>query len=124
MTERAKQFLQEVQNEEALFQKMEALKTETNEQVVIEAVVVLANEAGYSLQAQDFAPQEGELDEEELAAVMGGYKHCMCIVGGGGSKDHEGKTCGCVVVGSGLAKGDEEKKRCSCVFGGQGEGPL
>ena len=74
---------------------------------------------GCELTEADFVQPEGEVSEAEMDAVVGGYKRCVCIIGGGGKEDSEGDVCACVAMGMGLSKVDGET-RCVCHSAGTG----
>ena len=114
MTEKFKNFLQEVSKDERLKQAL-------NEQETPEKVIAFARAHGYDLTDDDFKAEPskyGELDDDELEAVSGGSV-CACVVGGGGKGgDDRDEKCACVVAGFGYNKyGDA---RCACAAGGGG----
>jgi len=110
MTENMKNFLAKVSADKALAEKLSKLEKE--------ALIALAKELGIELTDADFAAQEEALSEQELSAVTGGDK-CLCVVGGGGTKDDDSKACGCVAAGAGYH--DNGEQRCFCVMGGSGD---
>lgn len=89
------------------------------------SIISLAAEHGLTLTEEDVkmhASKEQELDEEELASVVGG-EYCFCPLAGGGLKTGKTETpCGCVIYGVGYYyKGSFGKLgRCDCIFGGSG----
>lgn len=111
MTENMKKFLEKVSADKALAEKFANLDKD--------AVVALAKELGIELTESDFAQPEGEITADEMDAVVGGYKRCVCAYGGGGKEDSEGEVCACVSVGMGMSKVDGEA-RCACYVGGTG----
>ena len=110
MTENMKNFLAKVSEDKALVEKINQLNKE--------ALISLAKELGFDLNDADFAAQEEALSEQEMMAVTGGDK-CICVVGGGGTKDDDSKACGCVAAGGGYH--DNGEQRCFCVMGGSGD---
>ncbi|MEF9990142.1 MAG: Nif11-like leader peptide family RiPP precursor [Christensenellaceae bacterium] len=120
MTEKAKEFFEKVCKDSVLYEKMEALKKETDQDKILSETIKLAKEAGYTLCKEDFEPNEGEMDDAEMGAVAGGWKTCGCAVCGGGSADADGDACGCVVVGHGRRANSTTHYRCMCWVGGYG----
>lgn len=123
MNDNLKQFLQKATSDDALYAKMQALSDETDREQVIAQTIDLAKEAGFALEAADFEQPANELDDSELAAVAGGWTHCVCFVGGGGTEDVDSRVCSCIALGGGEAKKTEvhpEGNRCVCVAGGYG----
>ena len=110
MTENMKSFLEEISGDREFIEKL--TKAETTE-----ALIALAAEKGFALTAEDLEAQDGELNEDELAAVAGG-KDCFCAVGGGGTGGDSDKTCACVVVGEGYL--NNGNMRCECYYFGGG----
>lgn len=78
MTENMKKFLELVEKDEALQQKMEALKDNADE-TVIGSFIELAKEHGITLIEEDFVFEEsnGELSDDELEAAAGGCSQCL-----------------------------------------------
>ena len=113
MTESMKKFLEAVSRDEALTAKVGSLGKEE--------LIALAKELGITLTEADFSEPSGELDDDELDAVTGGWKECMCAFAGGGKKDSDGKACGCVGGGYGEARSGET--RCWCAVSGAGYNP-
>lgn len=111
MTETMKNFLAKVSEDKALIEKISKLdKAE---------LIAAAKELGFELTEADFVQPEGEISENEMDAVVGGYQRCVCISGGGGKEDSEGNVCACVGAGMGLSKVDGET-RCACAVAGTG----
>ncbi|MBP3648869.1 MAG: Nif11-like leader peptide family RiPP precursor [Clostridia bacterium] len=115
MTESMKNFLKKVSEDKLLAEK--ASKLDKAE------MIVLAKELGFELTEADFVQPEGEVSENEMEAVVGGYKRCFCVASGGGKADADGNACGCVAAGIGTSKHDGEA-RCVCVASGIGEESL
>ncbi|MEA4853246.1 MAG: Nif11-like leader peptide family RiPP precursor [Christensenella sp.] len=120
MTDKFKSFLKKVNEDEALFKKMEALQGETDRKTVIEKTIEIAKEAGIALSPADFEAGDGEMDDAEMQAVSGGWCKCVCVTGGGGKEDAQGGVCACVLEGAGMRKGSSLIFRCACVIGGYG----
>ncbi len=126
MTEKAKEFLKHMSEDEALRQKMTELSKEQDEETAKNILLTLAEEAGYSLSVEDFAIEQGEVNEAELDAVVGGWKQCVCPLGGYGAEDNDGHRCSCALFGSGYQKATRnasrsEVHRCYCFLGGYGD---
>ncbi len=119
-----KKFLEEMEKNPELKAKIEALDKDPKSTPIdfIEA----AAKYGVELKEEDFKPAsaQGELDENELDAVAGGYDEfeCACAVGGGGPADEYNNTCGCVVGGGGMYgdASDKDGGRCACARVGGG----
>ena len=120
MTDKFKEFLKKVNEDEALFKKMEALQGETDRKTVIEKTIEIAKEAGYALSPADFEADDGGMDDAEMQAVSGGWTTCVCPVGGGGKEDAQGGVCACVIQGMGTRKDHKSRFRCLCMVGGYG----
>lgn len=139
MNENLRAFLAQAGEDEAW--RAELAKLE-DKQAAVEACLAKAAELGLTLAAEDFDEPAGELSEDELAAVAGAGD-CMCMLGGGGTKDdgaledrcwspflgYVDTVCACVVYGEGWAdelspmEGDyDEYQRCICPMVGEGEG--
>jgi hypothetical protein len=80
-----------------------AEKKESNKDVIIAEVVKIAAKHGISLKPADLELKQGELDENELAAVAGGYdipifygtsSHCFGIGRADGTCGNSGKVIG------------------------------
>lgn len=69
------------------------------------------------LSAADMEPEEKELDDDELGAVVGG-SICACAMGGG-KKDDRDKICACMIAGVGET--NTPYGRCLCFGGGYGD---
>ncbi|MEG1657274.1 MAG: hypothetical protein RR292_07350, partial [Christensenellaceae bacterium] len=104
-----------------LYEKMETLKKEEDQDKVLSETIKLAKEAGYTLCAKDFEMNEGEgeMDDAEMCAVAGGWCKCGCYQLGGGNADADGVACVCVVLGAGMRK-DNANSRCVCYTAGYG----
>jgi predicted ribosomally synthesized peptide with nif11-like leader len=120
MTDNLKDFLKKANSDKELLEKLKAIGDDTDKASVINKFIEIAGEEGITLTAADFEEQEGELEEEELFAVAGGFKKCKCYVGGGGSADADGKTCACVSYGYGDSKEESKYHRCECILMGTG----
>ena len=112
MTDNMLKFLQAVSKDDAMYAKF---GTATQEEMI-----AMAAEMGIALTAADFE-KKAELDEDELDAVAGGWTECYCAFAGGGTKDDDGKACGCVAGGYGEARSGET--RCWCAVSGAGYTP-
>lgn len=95
MNENVKAFLEKVAAEPAWIEQHKKI---ADKDEAIAAAVEKAAELGIPLSAADFEAPEGELSEDEMAAVAGAGK-CSCAVGGGGSADSSSNVCACVVFG-------------------------
>ena len=88
-------------------------------------VVALAASVGIDLAEDDLilhaAPELCELSDDELDAVAGGWKECVCIAAGGGKADSDGLACACVAGGLGVGRRNKNATRCACVMSGFGE---
>lgn len=78
MNENMKKYLELVEKDKALQQKMEALKDKSREQI-IEGVIALAQENGITLTQADFTAEtpDGELSDDELEAASGGMNRYL-----------------------------------------------
>ncbi len=121
MTEKAKAFLNKASEDEVLQKKLVELCQETDENKAKAELISLAQQAGITLAAEDFEQKQGDLDDEELAAVVGGYQQCVCVVAGIGDEDHDGQSCVCALPGFGFKRNEEKVIRCSCVVYGYGD---
>ena len=67
-------FLADLESDASLEQAVQALRPDgaTDNHVGAEALIALARQRGYQIDMDDFVPEVGELDESELAAVVGG----------------------------------------------------
>ena len=111
MSENMKNFLKKVSEDKALVEKINELDKA--------GLIAMAKELGFEMTEADFLQPEGEISENEMDAVVGGYKRCACFSGGGGKADSEGDVCACVVGGGGISKVDGEA-RCACLWAGTG----
>lgn len=114
-----KEFLELLEKDEALKQKVAKLDANVDSQ--ISDYIALAAEYGVKLTEQDFVgpSQDQELSEAELDAVAGG-KNCLCVVGGGGTGEESTKTKTCACVISGVGYTNDNGQRCFCLAGGSG----
>ncbi len=119
MNDKLKAFIKYASENEELAGKFESIKDETDKGKVIDFTVKTAKAHGFELTADDFT--HAEMDDNELDAVSGGWKQCVCVVGGGGSKDVDGKICACVGGGLGICEDRGiNYPRCMCCVGGYG----
>ncbi|MGE0857514.1 MAG: Nif11-like leader peptide family natural product precursor [Gammaproteobacteria bacterium] len=67
-------FLADIESDASLNQAVQALRPagDADNRVGAEALIAFAQQRGYQLDMDDFMPEVGELDENELAAVVGG----------------------------------------------------
>lgn len=117
MTENMKKFLETVSGSEDLARKANAMTRGE--------LLAFAKELGIELTEADFEAPTGKLSDDELENVAGGGE-CFCAVGGGGTKNGNNDTCGCVLYGMGVYKKDGKVLdwRCECLAAGNGtEGP-
>ena len=88
-------------------------------------IVALAAAVGIELAEDELilqaASQPSELSDDELDAVAGGWKECVCVLAGGGKADADGLACACVAGGLGVGRKNKEATRCACVASGFGE---
>ena len=119
MNDNLKEFLRKASADDALFAEMQSLEGEADKKATVARAIELAKGVGIELTDADFEVPESELDAKELEAVAGGWTECACVVGGGGSKDEDGKTCVCILGGQGDAQGSGGR-RCLCVNAGWG----
>lgn len=127
MSENMIAFLEALSKSKELQDKLNAVPFKTEEEKVQVAIAFAKDELGMTLTEADFAksePKNGELSDDELDAVAGGFS-CTCPVGGvGGSEDHylvEEHTCVCVFGGAGEYSDDDGRhERCYCVMAGHG----
>ncbi len=138
MTQNAKKFIEMVSQDKELENKINNLNPDAQD--ILDQVAKVAAEHNFDLTAEDFASQEKELDEDELAVVAGGAA-CSCIgkgVGGSTSgsdlcrmnQEASGVSdmhCSCTVYGSGdyssymIGSWGSEDSRCTCFIGGSGD---
>ena len=119
MTNQLKEFLKKANGDEMLVKKLAALQDEKDRGIVIKKTINIAQEAGVTLMEADFAETENGMSDEEMEAVVGGWKKCYCATGGGGTGDDDGKTCACVAAGYGERRKDGSM-RCVCTICGMG----
>jgi len=81
MTENMQKFLEFVQQDEVLMEKLSALR-EAEPEEAKEQVIGLAKEKGLTLTAADFAAPEGELSDDELENAAGGFSFFGIWFGG------------------------------------------
>ena len=121
MTDALKKFFEIVSNDEELKAKLNALIADED----AAGVVALAASCGIELSEDELtfhaAPETHELSDDELDAVAGGWKECVCVLAGGGKADADGLACACVAGGLGLGRKNKEATRCMCVASGFGE---
>ena len=75
--EQLKAFLEKVKGDTSL---QETLKGAAD----LDAVIAIANEAGFTISAEDLKNAEIELSEEEIESVAGGTNTYFCTAGKGG----------------------------------------
>ena len=110
MTENMQKFLEAVSKDNELAAKVGTLAKDE--------LLAFAKELGFNLSEADL-PKVTELSDDDLDTVAGGSDvNCVCVMGGGGSKDKNDKTCACVLAGVGYT--DEKAERCLCGFAGYG----
>lgn len=113
MTENMKKFLEKVSADKALAEKSAKMDKES--------LLALAKELGVELTEADFVPAAAELSEDELNTVTGGASVCMCVAGGGGTRETlGGELCACVLVGAGGKEGGSDCF-CACALTGYGD---
>ncbi len=120
MSENMKAFLEAASKNEEMKEKLKATTDK-------EALIALANECGFALTEADLTSPEGELSEDELAAVAGGDSGgCICVLaGGGGGKQTDDDTYGCACVGYGQGgDGSIDDFTCWCTGYGNGVFPF
>ena len=116
---------------------------ESNKETAMAGVIALAKELGIELAEADFAQPDGEISEDELETINGGYtitKHddcgcpisgssttesnfCYCAAAGGGGGKQKGEDiwgCACVAYGQG-GDAKDDHTTCMCVLYGHGE---
>ena len=125
MTEKGKQFIEQICADEEKREKYSSLES-------VEEVLKYAKESGFDLTVEDLSvevPDKEKLDREEIESVAGGAV-CVCVIGGGGRATREGQNvCACVGAGAGTTtlwcettgNGVAEEFRCICVAGGGGK---
>ena len=113
MTENMKKFLEAVSKNKELCEKASKLDKD--------ALTALAKELGIGLTEADFAQAE-ELNDDDLETVTGGQTCGCALIGGGVANTNAEESCACVAGGGGeisdLAGGG---CRCACVAGGYGK---
>lgn len=117
MSENMKKFLEMASADAELAAKLEEIAQADDKQGMID----LAAAKGVAITMDDLENKPVELDDDELDAVAGGWRECVCCMGGGGKKDSQGKTCACVAYGLGQAR--DGRDRCLCAFSGWGMSP-
>ena len=122
MTENLKKFLDAVSKDDALKEKLNALGSDHDESV--SGAISLAKEIDIELCEADFAQPDGEISEDELETISGGYtitehEDCGCPISGSGTTISN--FCYCVAGGGGGGRqSDEDIWGCACVAYGQG----
>ena len=122
MTENITKFLQMLSADEELTKKAEVLFQNRD----FKGLADMADKAGFPIDEEDLGALcspggDRELDDDELDAVAGGWKECVCAIGGGGKADKDGLACACVAAGLGLGREDKDATRCACAFSGYGK---
>ena len=126
MTEKFKDFLGQISQNQALKDELAALarlysgeeQLKWNEADILQKTAEIAAKHGFTLTEEDMKRETVELTEKQLKAVAGGVKQCFCpTVGNGGDFKYGGK-CGCVALGNG--KSQDGITRCVCEAGGMG----
>ncbi len=118
MNDKLKDFLKFASENEEVSKKFEQIKDETDKGKVIEFTIKEAKAHGFELTADDFT--HAEMDDNELEAVSGGWKQCVCAMLGGGDDDDDGGECVCALIGLGYRRDNPEIERCACAVGGFG----
>ena len=116
MTENMKAFLEQMNQNQALKNELEALgkeQLEKNKDAVTQKAVEIAEKHGFALTAEDMEMETAELTDEQLKAAAGGGG-CGCFFIGGGED-----WCECIGLGSGLSDNDTVH-RCNCEVLGAG----
>ena len=90
MKKDAKEFIAKASGDEELRKRLDALMNLPENERAGKAAVI-AQDAGFDVVAEDFAPVEAELDLDELNAVAGGIDFpkdldCFCAYDGWGPK--------------------------------------
>ena len=113
MTENLKKFLTVVSEKEELRESVSKMDKD--------ALIAFAKTLNILLTDADFEKPAEALSDDDLDAVAGGSE-CVCVIGGGGTRDSKSfdGACGCVVSGWGYCD-DCGKVRCLCVAGGFGD---
>ncbi|MCR5399500.1 MAG: Nif11-like leader peptide family RiPP precursor [Lachnospiraceae bacterium] len=115
--EKVKEFIELVNKDNDLQKKVKAgmdayTGDKTDERAVFESVLApIAKEAGFDLSYEDMvevakSSGDGELSDEELAAVAGGDGVCFIIGGGFGAGSGGSGVGACDVIGFGFGKWD------------------
>ena len=115
MTENMKAFLEQMNQNKALKDEVEALGKEQlkqNKDAIAEKVVEIAAKHGFTLTAEDMETETAELTEEQLKAVAGGGE-CYCS-GSGGGRGFQNGGCECFLYGQG-------NEHCTCILAGSGD---
>ena len=117
MTEKAKEFMAAMAQDEELMNRMKEADS-------VDRALEIAKKKGYDLTAEDFAKAGGtdDINEDELQAVAGGWKSCGCVAGGYGKADpSDGSgSCSCALIGFGFWA--DGTGRCMCPGAGGGAG--
>ena len=125
MTDSMKAFLEQMNQNQALKDELEALgkkQLEKNKDAVTQKALEIAAKHGFTLKAEDMETMEAEtteLTEGQLKAAAGGDRRCICPVIGGGGGFENGGFCACISSGFGTTDNGTVLK-CACVIGGAG----
>ena len=122
-----KKFLEELEKNPELKAKMEELSKDPAS--TPKDFIKAAAEYGVEIKEEDFQPvsAQGELQDDELGAVAGGYvfepdlesgESCTCTYFGAGVSDEYHDDCTCIQ--SGVGAGEWGYAGCWCVFSGSG----
>ena len=112
MNEQKQEQLQKVlQEHPELNDRLKAITADSQTELQ-EKMIELLKEYGVVLTAEDFKAPEGELSDDELAAVAGGGG-CGCAFGGGGGGD--GLGCVCLMSGAGDIQNGHPNTHGLCV---------
>ena len=123
MTENLKVFFEQLSQNQALKDELEALgkeypdngQLERNKAAIVQKTLEIAAKHGLTLTKEDFEAMEaeaakaGDLTDEQLEAVAGGGD-CSCFLAG------FSKGCNCAIVG----KSKRDSLSCGCFIAGGG----
>ena len=123
MTENFKTFLEQMNQNQALKDELDALgrlysDLERNKASIMQKTMEIAAKHGFTLTPEDLQRETVELTEKQLKTVAGGVGQCFCPLMGDGSDFTRGGNCGCVALGKGKSKDGVTK--CVCEAGGMG----